>query len=620
MIQKNFLKIVISFTLVCLLQTAIANTIYVSTFGNDEVGTGSKNAPFLTIQQALKTAVGGTTVYVRSGTYQSSFTIKTAISGSKGNYITISGYPGEPMPVMDFSSQKYLSGNRGFELSKNYWYLKNLVIKGAGDNGIYINGSYNIVENCRVSFNRDAGIQISNGGSYNYLHNNDCYSNYDSLTDGGNADGIAVKLNPGPGNVLRGCRCWNNSDDGYDLFEAGYKVIFDSCWAWHNGWVYNNGRYITTSSMNGNGFKVGGNYVAGHHRLTNCVAFGNKSKGFDQNHNRGGVSVINCTGYNNLAYNFSFTDDTVRIKDNNGNVIQTYIKEGLDTMINNISYKSQGVRFAAYHNVQTNNSWNLSNTVSASDFLNIDTSVAATDRNENGSIIQSTFMKLNKSSLLVDAGIVFGLPYNGANPDLGYYETSQTSSNVISIHLSADFINQNGYLNWDVINQGAGGKFIVERSYYDVTTPVWSVIDSVNTMGDSSTLNRYAYLDKFDQLGLYQYRIKRVNIDGTIAYSNIVKVKTYPTISNASTFSVYPNPTNGPVVVSYYMTANSYLSAALYNDRGQQSKVLLNNFKYFSAGQYSIPIDMTYLKAGVYFLKMIKTDGPTVVHKILKVN
>jgi pectate disaccharide-lyase len=619
MIQKNILKIVFALTLLILSQSANANAIFVSAFGNDEVGTGSINAPYLTIQQAFKTAVGGTTVYVRSGTYPSAFSIKTAVSGSRGNYITISGYPGEPMPVIDFSSEKYLAGNRGFEISKNYWYIKNLIITGAGDNGIYINGSYNIIENCKVCFNRDAGIQISSAGAYNYLHNCDSYSNYDFNTAGGNADGFAVKLYPGPGNVLRGCRSWNNSDDGYDLFETEYPVIFDSCWAWRNGWGFVNNGYITTSSMNGNGFKVGGNYAVGHHRLTNCVAFGNKAKGFDQNNNNGGVTVINCTGYNNGTYNFSFPNDTVYLRDNTGTIVQTYYKNGQDTMVNNVSYLSGGVRFASHHNVQITNSWNVK-PATAADFLNIDTSVAATDRYENGTIIQSTFMKLNKASLLVDAGTVFGLPYNGSKPDLGYSETSQTSVNIISIHLSADFINQNGYLNWDVINQGAGGKFIVERSYYDVATPVWSVIDSINTMGDSSTLNRYAYTDKFDQLGLYQYRIKRVNIDGSIAYSNIVKVKTYPTISNASTFSVYPNPTNGPVVVSYYMTANSYLSAALYNERGQQMRVLLNNFKYFSAGQYTIPIDMTSLRAGVYYLKMIKTDGPTVVHKILKVN
>ncbi len=619
MIPKIFQKLIIAFGLILILQTANANTIYVSTTGSDEVGTGSIYAPFLTIQQALKIAVGGTTVYVRSGTYRSAFTIKAAISGSSGKYIKVCGYPGEPMPVIDFSSEKYLAGNRGFEISKNYWYLKNLIITGAGDNGIYITGSYNIIENCRICFNRDAGIQISSGGSNNYLHNCDSYSNYDYNTDGGNADGFAVKLKPGPGNVLRGCRSWNNSDDGYDLFETEYPVIFDSCWAFRNGWGYANNVYITTSSMNGNGFKVGGNYAIGHHRLTNCVAFGNKAKGFDQNNNNGGVTVINCTGYSNGTYNFSFPNDTVYLKDNTGTIVQTYYKSGQDSMINNVSYLSGGVRFASHHNVFITNSWNIGS-ASASDFMNIDTSLAVTDRNENGSIIQSTFLKLNKSSWLVDAGTVFGLSYNGTKPDLGYFETSINSTNPQTIHLIADFINQSGYLNWDVINQRVGAKMVIERSNSNDVSAVWAGIDSLSTTGDSTTMNRYFYNDKFSQPALYNYRIRRNNLDGTVTYSNTVKLKTNIVINNASTFSVYPNPTRNGVVVSLYMTANNVLSAALYNERGQVMGQYLNNFRYFTSGQYSIPLDLSNLKSGVYFLKIMKSDGPTVVEKILKID
>ena len=614
------IKFVLSLFVLLISLNSKAKTIYISTTGNDDVGLGTINSPYLTLQKALSFAEPNLTVYVRSGVYASSNTVKAAVNGTNGNYIKIWGYPGEPMPVFDFSSQKYVSGARGFELGKNYWHLKGLVIKGAGDNGVYIVGNNNIVENCKVCFNRDAGIQISNGGSYNYLHNDDCYSNYDSLTDGGNADGIAVKLFPGPGNVLRGCRCWNNSDDGYDLFEAGYKIIFDSCWAWHNGWVINNGKYTTTSSMNGNGFKVGGNYVAGHHRLTNCVAFGNKSKGFDQNHNSGGVTVVNCTSYNNLSYNFSFPDDTVNIKDNNGNVIQTFIKEGVDTMINNISYKSPGVRFATYHNVQTNNSWNLPNTLSSTDFLSLDTTLAPTDRLPDGTIIQSILFKINKNSWMIDAGIVYGLPYNNSAPDLGAFETNQLATNNQLIHLDATFENKNCLLNWNTINQSNGGKYYILRTNLSYSNAGWTILDSLNSIGDSLSLNKYSYVDALKSYGNFDYKIKKSDVNGAVTYSNDILVNTLPIITAIDEFQIYPNPTNSYAKLIYYVSAKSYLSASLFNSRGQLINVLLNNYYYNFAGSKTLTINMSNLASGMYYLKIKANDGSTIIKNIIKTN
>ena len=57
---------------------------------------------------------------------------------------------------------------------------------------------------------------------------------------------------------------------------------------------------------NGNGFKLGGNGAVANNKISNSVAFGNPSKGFDQNNNAGGITVLNCTAYNNGADNFGF--------------------------------------------------------------------------------------------------------------------------------------------------------------------------------------------------------------------------------------------------------------------------------------------------------------------------
>ena len=78
----------------------------------------------------------------------------------------------------------------------------------------------------------DTGIQITASGAgtgaNNLILNCDAHDNFDTATGGENADGIDAKLNIGPGNIFRGCRSWNNADDGYDLHTLTSASTSDS--------------------------------------------------------------------------------------------------------------------------------------------------------------------------------------------------------------------------------------------------------------------------------------------------------------------------------------------------------------------------------------------------------
>ena len=620
-IKRSIYKALLLSVLVLINTSSFSKTIFVSLRGSDDYGNGSINMPYQTLPKAINLSTPGSSIYIRGGVYNYTSTVKLNKSGTSNNYITIAPYNNETV-ILDFSQETYSASMRGLEIDKGfgYWYIKNLVIKSAGDNGIYISGNNNIIENCQVSLCRDAGIQISSGGSYNYLHNCDSYSNYDFLTDGGNADGFSVKLDPGPGNVLRGCRSWNNSDDGYDLYENAYKVVFDSCWAWHNGYAYANGSIISTSSMNGNGFKVGGNYFVGHHRLTNCVAFGNKSKGFDQNNNNGGVTVINCTGYNNGYYNFSFPNDTVYLRGSNGDTIQTYIKDGVDTMINNISYKSPGARFAKHHNVQLNNSWNLQG-VSSSDFISLDTALAATLRLPDGSLPVTSLFRLNTGSVCIDAGIPEGIVYNGSAPDLGAFETNSENTSTQSIVLNATINNKTILLNWAVTNELSNTGWVLQRvSVYNYSAnAVWDNISTTISLGAANnSLHVYDTIDNLHEYGAYVYRIKQTDLSGVIRYSNVVKINTINnTIPFSTTVSVYPSPFKDVFNINFIIPSPKVIQIALLNSKGQFVTNIVNHY-YNTRGSIFVPYNGSSLASGVYYLKFIADDGSNSTIPILK--
>lgn len=423
--------------------------IYVSPTGNDS-NPGTINLPFRTLTKAVSVAVPDTIIYMRGGVYNDSTTHTLNKSGQAGKYIKVWSYPGET-PILDFSNQPVSTSSRGIRITHNYWHLRGLTIRNAKDNGIYIQSYYNVVENCILYNNNDTGIQISNGGSNNLILNCDSYMNNDPLTNGENADGFAAKLGIGPGNVFRGCRAWNNSDDGFDMYEAADTVLVEGCWAFRNGY---NIWGIQNFSGDGNGFKLGGNYFPDPHKIIRSVAFDNPNKGFDQNNNTAGVTLYNNTAWGNGYRNYSFP---------------TQPTSGIHILKNNLSY--DGAISVVSGSEQETNSWQ-GFTVTSADFRSLDTTLAILPRDTAGNLPYVELLRLSEGSSLIDAGVYVGLPYNDSAPDLGAFETEGIPNSIGNTHSLADYQLQQNYPNpfnpSTTINYSIHSAGRVELKIYDI--------------------------------------------------------------------------------------------------------------------------------------------------------
>ncbi len=394
----------------CLLYAALpafCTTYYVDPNGNDTTGDGSISNPWKTIPKAYNAAVQGDTIYVRGGRHIYTTRFSLSKSGTSSAMYRLFAYPGDQRPILDFSALAYDSGNRGITLSGSYWYIKGLDIYKAGDNGMIIQGTYNIVEFCSFYENYDTGLQLSNGAAYNKIINCDSYYNYDP-PDGGDADGFAPKLTVGTGNYFYGCRSWQNSDDAYDCYpssDSDVTTTFENCWAFKNGWYWLDGS--TTEQMNGNGFKMGSAGYRYNDVLKNCMAFSNKSKGFDQNHNLGSMTLYNCTAFGNGGANYSLYEAPAA---------------GKSATIKNCAAYTGGTNNIGAFVVQATNSWQSPFVVSSADFVNTNPAAAYGPRKADGSLPDINFMHLAAGSDLINSGTNVGLWYHGTKPDLGYFE------------------------------------------------------------------------------------------------------------------------------------------------------------------------------------------------------
>ena len=353
---------------------------------------------------ALAIVKPGETIVMNGGTYTMTSKITISQSGTATNPISLIANQGA-RPKLDFSIQSESSSNQGIVLTGNYWLIKGLDIFKAGDNGMQIKGSNNIIEFCTFSECADSGLQIDNGAANNTILNCDSNFNADSTLE--NADGFACKLNAGTGNKFIGCRAWQNLDDGWDGYLRGTDNItttYENCWAIKNGYLKSG----AVGKGDGNGFKTGGSddkLLKHNATYTNCVAVGNVTDGFDHNSNRGEVTIYNASAYQNgRNYSFSNTNPLAKLTLKNCDVLGDY-----------------GSTNATITDV-TNNSWQNGLTATVADFLSIDYNQLLNPRKADGSLPDVTFFHLTPTSNLIDKGVNVGLPYTGSAPDLGAFE------------------------------------------------------------------------------------------------------------------------------------------------------------------------------------------------------
>jgi hypothetical protein len=235
----------------------------------------------------------------------------------------------------------------------------------------------------------------STRGSDNLVLNCDAWNNWDYTSEngkGGNVDGFGCHPAKGStGNVLRGCRAWFNSDDGFDCINSAETVTFENCFAMYNG-------YSTKmeSLGDGNGFKAGGygstpvdrlpNSIP-RHVIRNCVAVGNKANGFYSNHHINGSDWSNNSAYHNGA-NFNML---CREKDN-----KTDVDGYAHTLLNNLAFKPRGksdiTKIDASKCEQKNNSWQLEAKLTDKDFVSVDESELQSPRQADGSLPKMKFL------------------------------------------------------------------------------------------------------------------------------------------------------------------------------------------------------------------------------------
>jgi hypothetical protein len=581
---------------------ANATIYYVSYVAGNDANPGNQlHLPFRTIPRAVTVAVAGDTIYVRGETHVYNSRIRIQKSGTAEKKFYLLAYPLDPVrPLLDFSGMAINSSNRGIQMDANYWHVKGLDIFKAGDNGMFISGGYNVIEFCSFFENYDTGLQLGSGAHHNQIINCDAFFNRD--LDEGNADGFAAKLDVGTGNAFRGCRAWQNSDDGWDGYirtsnPVEPQTTYDSCWCFLNGYRKDG----TPSTGNGNGFKMGGSDERNEIHdviLRNCLAVQNRNKGFDQNNNAGSMILYNNTGYRN-GQNYGM---------NNRNPAAGRVM----ALTNNISFshRSQGDRFASQA-VFTTNSWQTPFVVTADDFVNLDTSQLRGPRNADGSLPFIQLMQLANGSDLIDGGTPVGLPFFGSAPDLGYAESNFVLP-VQMVSFNGQRQKEGVLLQWKTATEINNHGWYIERLLPG--SMAWQRIGFVAGSGNLTGEKSYQFMDTYAPTDKdIQYRLRQQDFDGRHRYSHIVQIRKD---ALQPELLLYPNPVAHEAIFRFSLSEPGQVAIQLYDMNGRMLMHVCN--EPMSVGLQSRIFRVQNLPAGRYQVGMMVNGKHTATVPMVK--
>ena len=176
---------------------------------------------------------------------------------------------------------------------------------------------------------------------------------------------------------------------------------------------------------------------------------------------------------------------------------------------------------------------------------------------------------------------------------------------------TANVVDNSVILNWSTATETNNSGFAVERMQSESN---WQEIGFVPGSGTITEIRTYSYTDEGLTSGKYLYRIKQIDYDGSIEYSNVIEAE----VKIPDKYSLdqnYPNPFNPSTTINYSISSSGNVELIIFNSIGERIGVLVNEIQ--QPGRYSVNFDAGNLSSGVYFYKIVSGDFVSVKKMLL---
>ncbi len=166
-------------------------------------------------------------------------------------------------------------------------------------------------------------------------------------------------------------------------------------------------------------------------------------------------------------------------------------------------------------------------------------------------------------------------------------------------------------LVWQTATETNNQGFEIERK---ADNQSWEKIGFIAGNGNSTEISNYSFVDgNLNGNGIYSYRLKQIDNDGSFEYSQVVNVNV-GTPANFELTQNYPNPFNPSTTINFTLPQTSKIKLVVYNMLGQSMATLFDGVK--EAGYHSVVFNAAGLTSGIYFYQ-IQSDNFNSVRKMI---
>ena len=168
-------------------------------------------------------------------------------------------------------------------------------------------------------------------------------------------------------------------------------------------------------------------------------------------------------------------------------------------------------------------------------------------------------------------------------------------------------------LSWITATEINNLGFEIERKSEN---GVFDKIGFVGGNGTTTNYSNYSFTDVLNTAGIYYYRLKQIDYDGSFEYSGSVQaeVEIIPILFKLE--QNYPNPFNPSTTISYSLPEAGITKLAVYNSLGQKVQEIVNEF--LESGNHQTLFNAENLASGLYIYR-IEVVGASKTYRSSKV-
>ncbi|MBL4703872.1 MAG: T9SS type A sorting domain-containing protein, partial [Flavobacteriales bacterium] len=211
----------------------------------------------------------------------------------------------------------------------------------------------------------------------------------------------------------------------------------------------------------------------------------------------------------------------------------------------------------------------------------------------------TTDLHIQTSSPVIDQALVLAeitddIDGEGRAPDIGADEFGG-SLPISLLYFSAQAVNKSVQLTWGTASETNNDYFTIERSTDGQHFEVVKVIKGAGTV---NVMHMYSTIDEEPYPGVSFYRLKQTDFDGKFKHSKKIGVR----IVGNDLIHIYPNPSNGKIMIQANSESRTHLELEVRNSIGQ---LIWTKEKNAFMGTFKIEVDLSEFGSGVYLVKVI---------------